>query len=293
MRNATTYWPLCAGYQLYQVGNCFTYAAWCAIQPALHVSQRGLFGGYISGSMCLGFLCASVLGYANGNGYISHDATYDILIALQHVLLIGGIASFSDTPGFWEPELDAPPSEAEAKRLAVGAAAASAGLGAQLVAVLSDIASPFRQPVFAWLFVYYIVNGVNLQVTRTFTQYYLNDVIGGPFFLALFGAHVKIASNAESAISFHNLLTQAIGVPVAPIGGWLADRLDRPKLLAATVLVSSVCIFVVTGTSSYTVVLAMGVLQGLAGALGGGANHALIADAVAGAGDSSNGESGA
>ena len=32
----------------------------------------------------------------------------------------------------------------------------------------------------------------------------------------------------------------------------------------------------------------MGVLQGAAGALGGGANYALIADAVAGAGDSSN-----
>jgi hypothetical protein len=36
------------------------------------------------------------------------------------------------------------------------------------------------------------------------------------------------------------------------------------------------------------VVVAMGVLSGASGAFGGGANYALIADAVAGAGDSSN-----
>jgi Na+/melibiose symporter-like transporter len=30
MRDATTFWPLCWGYQLYQVGNCFAFATWCA-----------------------------------------------------------------------------------------------------------------------------------------------------------------------------------------------------------------------------------------------------------------------
>jgi MFS family permease len=114
-------------------------------------------------------------------------------------------------------------------------------------------------------------------------------VIGGPFALTLPGGkHVAIAGNAASAISFLNMLGQGIQTPLSPVGGWLADQYDRPKLLAATGLVSSVCIFVTAFTSSYSVVLAMGVLGGAVGALGGAANYALIADAVMGAGDSSN-----
>jgi MFS family permease len=289
MRDATTFWPLCWGYQLYQVGNCFSYATSCAVQPGLQENQRGQFGGYVSLSQALGFLGAAVLGYANGSGAVSHDFTYAILIALQFVLLLIGLASFSDRPGFWEPELDEPTAEDEAKRLTASAARAAAGVGAQIKAGLDDVVSPFRKPVFAWLFVYFLVIGVNIQITQTFTQYYLSDVIGGPFVLWLPGGiHVAIANNAESAISVLNMLTQAIQAPLSPVGGWLADQYDRPRLLAATVAVSSACIFVVTFTSSYTVVLLMGVLSGAVGALGGGANYALIADAVAAAGDSSN-----
>lgn len=288
MRGATTFWSLCWGYQLYQVGNCFAYATSCAIQPALQEHQRGQFGGFYNLSQALGFLGAAVLGYANGSGYVSHDTTYAILIALQFVLLGIGLASFSDRPGFWEPEIDAPTAEEDAKRL-VASASAPRGLVAQLTAALSDIASPFRKPIFAWLFVYFVVIGVNIQITQTFTQYYLTDVIGAPFSVVLpGGTHVTIATTAKSAISVLNMLTQAIQLPLSPVGGWLADQYDRPKLLGATVAISSVCIFVVTFTSSYTVMLLAGVVSGAMGALGGGAGYALIADAVAGAGDSSN-----
>jgi MFS family permease len=289
MRDAATFWPLCWGYQLYQVGNCFAYATSCAVQPALQEHQRGQFGGYISLSQALGFLGAAVLGYANGSGYVSHDATYAILIALQFVLLFIGIASFSDKPGFWEPEIDAPTAEEESKRLAASAFTSAMGVQEQLKAALNDIASPFRKPVFAWLFVYFLVIGVNIQITQTFTQYYLTDVIGAPFAVVLpGGAHLTVAKSAKSAISVLNMLTQAIQLPLSPVGGWLADQYDRPKLLGATVAISSVCIFIVTFTSSYTVVLLTGVVSGAVGALGGGAGYALIADAVAGAGDSNN-----
>jgi hypothetical protein len=140
------------------------------VQPGLKTNQRGMFGGYVTLSQALGYLGAAVLGYANGNGDVSHDATYAILIALQFVLLLIGIASFSDAPGFWLPELDAPRPEEEAKRLAAQAATAARGVGAQAKAGLQDIASPFRKPVFAWLFFYFIVVGVSIQITQTFTQ---------------------------------------------------------------------------------------------------------------------------
>ena len=74
--------------------------------------------------------------------------------------------------------------------------------------------------------------------------------------------------------------------PFAPLGGWLADQYDRSVVLSITVVIYTACIFVTALTSSYTVVLWMGVLQGIVGALGGGANYALIADAVAGTGGS-------
>ena len=79
--------------------------------------------------------------------------------------------------------------------------------------------------------------------------------------------------------------------PLSPLGGWLADRYDRPKLLGITVVFTSVCIFVTAGTSSYTVVLWMAVVQGACSALGNSASSALMADSVA-SGDSSNGSNG-
>ena len=67
-------------------------------------------------------------------------------------------------PGFWEPELDTPTAEEEASRLKSNATSAANGLRAQLEAAMDDIASPFRKPIFAWFFVYFLVIGVNIQV---------------------------------------------------------------------------------------------------------------------------------
>jgi MFS family permease len=120
-------------------------------------------------------------------------------------------------------------------------------------------------------------------------QYYLSDVIGPDFSLHLPGGeHVVIASNPESAISFLNICAQVITTPLSPIGGMLADKYDRPTICSATVTITSICIAVTACTSSYTVVLSMAMVQGASGALGGGANYALMADAVAGSGNSSN-----
>ena len=76
--------------------------------------------------------------------------------------------------------------------------------------------------------------------------------------------------------------------PLSPLGGWLADHYDRPKLLGITVVFTGVCIFVTAATSTYTVVLWMAVVQGVCSAQGNGASYALMADAVASGGDSSN-----
>ena len=78
---------------------------------------------------------------------------------------------------------------------------------------------------------------VAVQITQTYTQYYLTDVIGGPFTVVLpGGTHITIAKSAKSAISVLNMLTQAIQLPLSPVGGWLADRYARPKLLGSEYL---------------------------------------------------------
>jgi Na+/melibiose symporter-like transporter len=205
MRSSTTFWPYCWGYQLYQVGNCIVFATWCAIQPALHERQRGQFGGYIKLCMGVGFLGAALLGFADGKRYLNHDQTWGILIVLQLPLMLAGIASFSATPGeqpipdktinwytlpiklstecmvsiagFWQPELDAPSPEDEARRLQLAAAAAATSLGTRANAALEDIIAPFRKPMFRWIFVYYIVWGASFTISNNFLQYYLSDVI--------------------------------------------------------------------------------------------------------------------
>ena len=93
-----------------------------------------------------------MLGLAIGKDIISKDTTYAILLVMQVLLLLIGLASFSSSPGFWEPELDEPTPEDESRRLEEKAAAV--GVRAQLSALLLDIAAPFRRPVFQWLFVY-------------------------------------------------------------------------------------------------------------------------------------------
>ena len=44
MRDATTFWPLCWGYQLYQVGNCFAFATWCAAGLVQDRTSPGAWG---------------------------------------------------------------------------------------------------------------------------------------------------------------------------------------------------------------------------------------------------------
>ena len=208
MRNATGFWTLCWGYQLYQVGNCFAFATWCAIQPGLRENQRGMFGGYVSLGNAVGYLGAALLGLAAGKHWLSHNTVWAILIALQLPVLLIGLASFSASPGFWQPELDALTPAETALQQRLRASVAVQGYGAQLKAAAVDMAAPFRKAVFTWLFIYFIINGVALQITTTFTQYFLSDVIGGPFVLYLpFGAKpIPIANNAESAISFLNMV---------------------------------------------------------------------------------------
>jgi len=241
MWNAQTFGLYCLGYQLYQLGNCTTFATLCAIQPALQETQRGKYGGFAGASESLGSLGAAVLGLAIGQGLVRHDATYITLLLLQFVLMLLGIASFSSSPGFWQPELDAE-EEADAVAAAVGGPEGTGGL--------LDIAAPFRRPVYRWLFIYYVVNSVNWQIRSTFMQYYLSDVIGPDFSLHLdlpgmSVKHIAIASNPESAISFMNICQQVITMPLAPIGGVLADSYNRPNLVSISVTIASITMAVV------------------------------------------------
>ena len=59
-------------------------------------------------------------------------------------------------------------------------------------------------------------------------------------------------------------------------------------MVGAAVTIASMTMMVQAWCSSYTVMLAMAMVQGAVSALGGGAGYALMADAVASSGDSSN-----
>lgn len=152
MRRAAGFWEYCWGYQLYQVGNCVVFATWCAIQPGLHDRQRGIYGGYIKLCMGVGFLFAALLGFADGKQYLTHNQTWGILIGLQFPLLLIGIASFSESPGFWKPELDAPQHEEESTTFPKDGT--EVGISSNLRALVLDITAPFHQPMYRYLFVY-------------------------------------------------------------------------------------------------------------------------------------------
>ena len=174
-------------------------------------------------------------------------------------------------------------------RLTKNAITAAVGIRAQLTEGLLDIVAPFHRPVFLWLFIYLVVNSVNWQIRGPFMQYFLSVVTGPDFSLHLPGGkRVVIASNPEAAISFLNLCAQIITAPLAPIGGMLADKYNRPSIVSTSVTVASATMLVVACTSSYTVMLVMAMVQGAFSALGGGASYALMADAVAGTGRNSN-----
>ena len=160
-----------------------------------------------------------------------------------------------------------------------------------------------------------MVWGVFFTISNYFIQYFLSDVIGAANFLLHYGGDkpLRVASNAESAVSIFNLVVNVAIVVLSPVGGWLADRYNRPVLCGLTLVASGetdrslapactrfcqrliriVCtaaaaMFVIAATSSYTVVLWMAALQGSASALGRGATLALTADAASSAGDGSN-----
>ena len=154
MRSATGFWIYCWGYQLYQVGNCVVFATWCAIQPGLHERQRGIYGGYIKLCMGIGFLFAALLGFADGKQYLSHDQTWAILIGLQVPLMLIGIASFSESPGLWKPELDAPNQVKERETLGLPTGDPMIGIASKMKGLVLDIVAPFGQPMYRSLFVY-------------------------------------------------------------------------------------------------------------------------------------------
>jgi Na+/melibiose symporter-like transporter len=154
MRSATGFWVYCWGYQLYQVGNCVVFATWCAIQPGLHDRQRGIYGGYIKLCMGIGFLLAALLGFADGKQYLSHDQTWAILIGLQVPLMLIGIASFSESPGFLKPELDAPNEVEEEESLSLPTGEPMLGMCSKMKVLALDVVAPFQQPMYRSLFVY-------------------------------------------------------------------------------------------------------------------------------------------
>lgn len=319
MRNATGFWVYCWGYQLYQVGNCVVFATWCAIQPGLHDRQRGIFGGYTKLCMGIGFLFAALLGYAasprsDGKQYLSHDDTWAILIGLQLPLMLIGIASFSESPGFWKPELDAPRQRASGDE----EEDTSLGLCAKAKALVFDIVTPFRQPMYRSLFGYCeyrltvscfhlelvtsssrsdhandlvadLMWGIFFTIFNNYIEYFLSDAIGPDFSFHLFGREIRVAENAESAVSFYNLVFNLITIVLSPAGGWLADHYDRSLLCAVTLVATAIATFITAAATSYTLVLCMSVVTGGASALGGGATFALTADAVSSTGDSRNG----
>lgn len=154
MRSATGFWVYCWGYQLYQVGNCVVFATWCAIQPGLHGKQRGIYGGYVKFCMGVGFLFAALLGFADGKQYLNHNQTWAILIGLQAPLMLIGIASFSESPGFWKPELDAPNDEVEDGGSRTPMGEPTLDIFSKMKSLVLDVVAPFHQPMYRSLFVY-------------------------------------------------------------------------------------------------------------------------------------------
>ena len=101
---------------------------------------------------------------------------------------------------------------------------------------------------------------MGIYTVQEFLQYYMGDVIGGPFILAGIG---KVADTAEQAVSFF-LIPLLVGSIISTlIAGVLSDRYGRKLMVYLSGALMGVVALIFIFFHAFNVVVFMGIIFGL------------------------------
>ena len=114
LKLSDTYPATVVGFAVLIAGNVFSWVPYMTVLPEVVTpSQRGVAASFQMVVDSLSWASGSGLGVLLGEGLISVDRTYDLIILLNIIQLPIGIATMGDGPGWCAPELPPPASPEE------------------------------------------------------------------------------------------------------------------------------------------------------------------------------------
>eukprot|EP01043_Picozoa_sp_COSAG02_P049603 COSAG02_NODE_4999_length_4733_cov_33.523522_2_plen_489_part_00 len=291
------------GWVLFCVGNnCAQPAYSCLLPELVPNQQRGLASGIFVFFQVFGALISSGLGLLVGQGAISDDDAYWILIGLALYSSLAGCIGMGKRPGLWSPErppLDEKQQDSQETENDKDAQQADGSevephpvqsCPAPLRKLLSFFTA-FGSSNFRWLFIYIFIWASSGQFGNLFKAYWMADIIGPDF--DFFGYEIAkcsvvppeelescTSSGAQSALSIMNGMNQLMSMVTAVLGGWLGDRYGKRAVLTAVFLILWQPIVWMAFTTSFTVVAVLNIYSGLFGGILGGPINGLMADVL-------------
>ena len=188
MMRATTLTELALGNFLFSALNNLPTTVYAAVLPELvPPAQRGRAGSFQMFMQFGGSLLGYVLGVLVGDGRLSQDRAYWLLLVVNAIDIPLGMIGVGEHPGLWSAErLRFGPEE---RRNAVDAAAAAArwswsvvGASRALLAGMKDFFAPFWKAearTFRCFFVFSAIQTSAAQFGTQYAMYWLRDEIGG------------------------------------------------------------------------------------------------------------------
>jgi MFS family permease len=278
MSVSARFWLLTAAYTSFQVANSMFSAPYYSIIPELvPLHQRGSAGGWVAFLQASAGIASGGIATLQGNGVISSAQVYWLLISLNVIGLVNGVAAFSAQPGWCEPEAP-PPAGGSAAAAADGKAGSGSPSGC---AGACSFLGAFRHMPFAAMFSYCLLQGLPSGVTIYFLQYFLQDVIGQHGYdFSLFGYRYDSTKSAESATALVNIATSWCQLITSLIGGYASDRVGVKPVLVFSQILSALSIGSLGLVSSFTSVVLVAACLGLANGIGAGTVQPLQAFAL-------------
>ena len=254
---------LTAAYTAFQVANSMFSAPYYSIIPELvPLHQRGSAGGWVAFLDASAGLASGGLATLQGNAMISSKQIYVLLVGLNILGLMNGVAAFSAQPGWCEPEAPAP------RLAAVNGGGICSFLGA------------FRHKSFTAMFCFCLFQGLPACVTIYFLQYFLQDVIGQSehgYDFALLGYYYNGTRSPESATALVNIATSWSQLSTSLAGGYASDRVGIKPVLIFSQLLSAASIATLGVMRDFTGVVFASVCLGAANGIGAGTLQPLRA----------------
>ena len=275
-------WQLTAAFSTFMLGASISWGAYMCIVPEYvpelqHGTASGVVGLMIQG----GQMAGSAVGYFAGTGALSLSFVYWGCAALN---VLGAVTS-------WLSLTKEDSHRVPSQPLAVQ----------QEDAKTTPFFSSFRSPAFSAVFMAIFLSSWGLYFVQTFAQYYLSDVFGGGAGSSSDGStggaiagdyylfrHWLVAISAESASAVF-LTTVMLGSALAAFpAGWAAGplQLGSRVVMGTSFVLGAGALAILSLSSDFTVVLAVGFCSGVAQGLTNGATTVISAEVLPNVADS-------